>query len=77
MTDSTLFFDHFGGHRARSLQGSAYTLRQHAINSGGDLEGWRLARRMRDAASLRELTSAERDLSRYLSVHQVELPKVA
>ena len=64
-------------HGFRDLEGSAYALRQHAIASGRDLEGWRLARRMRDAASLRELNSVQRDLGSYLTAHDVELPQVA
>ena len=77
MTDNSNFADNSRGRRSRTLQGSAYTLRQHAIKSGGDLEGWRLARRMRDAASWRELTTVERDLGQYLQTHRVDLPNVA
>ena len=63
--------------RARKLQTSAYTLRQHAIDAGSDLEGWRLSRRMRDAASLREVNAVERELGHYLRTHEVTLSHVA
>jgi len=77
MTNETGFPDNASSRRARTLQTSAYTLRQHAISAGGDLEGWRLARRMRDAASLREVSAVERELGSYLRTHRVTLSHVA
>ncbi len=69
--------DFMSGHRARTRQSSAYALRQHAISIGGDLEGWRLARRMRDAATPHQVRAVESELGRYLQRHSLELPNVA
>jgi hypothetical protein len=67
--------DRTTGHRALSLQHSAYELRQHAIN-GGDFEGWRLARRMGDAETLHQFTAAEYELGHYLQRNPLDLSKV-
>lgn len=77
MIDPKTSTDFMSGPRARTRQSSAYVLRQHAIKIGGDLEGWRLARRMRDAETLHQVTAVERELGRYLQRHPLELPRVA
>lgn len=77
MTNAPTPIDHTVGHLGRSLQRSAYVLRQYAINGGGDLEGWRLARRMRDAETLHQFSSVESELGRYLKRNALDLSKVA
>lgn len=77
MTNTHSSMDHAIGHRARSLQSSAYALRQHAINAGADIEGWRLARRMRDAETLHQFGAVEYELGRYLQRNPLDLSKVA
>ncbi|MDB5616586.1 hypothetical protein [Tardiphaga sp.] len=63
--------------RVRYLQDRAYVLRQHAINAGCDLVGWRLARKMRDVTYLNQVDAIERELGSYLRTHRVELSNVA
>jgi hypothetical protein len=55
----------FSVRRAHAMQQSAYALRQQALN-GGSIEGWRLARRMRDATTLKQLSAVETELGLYL-----------
>ncbi|MBC7504256.1 hypothetical protein FNL55_15560 [Tardiphaga sp. vice352] len=64
------------GRRAYCLQNAAYDLRQHAIE-GGNIEGWRLARRMRDADTLHQYRVVERELKIYLQRHSLSLSDVA
>jgi hypothetical protein len=77
MTDTKMPIDLLSGDHARACQSSAYMLRQHAINTGGDIEGWRLARRMRDAATLHQFIAVAGELATYMQSHTLELPKVA
>ena len=72
MTNAQTSTDYSAGHRARSLQGSAYALRQHAI-VGGDIEGWRLARRLRDAETLDQFNTLEHELGHYLQRNPLDL----
>ena len=72
MTKTQTSMDHSVGHRARSLQSSAYAVRQHAID-GGDIEGWRLARRMRDAETLDQFSTLEHELGHYLRRNPLNL----
>jgi hypothetical protein len=65
------------GIRAQSLQSSAYALRQHVIKGGSDIEGWRLARRMREASSLHQFSAVERELGDYLQRHRIDLTNAA
>ena len=62
--------------RARCLQNAAFDLRQHAIE-GGNIEGWRLARRMREATTQHQCGLVERELNIYLQRHPVSLSDVA
>lgn len=64
------------GHRAHCLHNAAYGLRQQAIK-GGNIEGWRLARRMRHANTLHQCTVVERELKIYLQRHPMSLSDVA
>jgi hypothetical protein len=52
--------------RRRRLVQNAYVVRQQSIRRGDDFEGWRLARLMRDAATLFQMTTAERKYLRWL-----------
>ena len=65
------------GSRVLNLQSTAYTLRQQAISRGGDIEGWRLARRMRDVASLNQVDEIEREFGSYLRTRQIEWARIA
>lgn len=64
------------GRLAHGLQSAAYDLRQQAIE-GGNIEGWRLARRMRDVDTLHQCRVVERDLKIYLQRHPMSLSDVA
>lgn len=64
-------------HRARSLRISAYSLRQHAINGGSDIQAWRLARRMREANTVHQLSAVERELEVYMRRNPSYLPAAA
>jgi hypothetical protein len=48
------------GQRCRTLDAAAHTVRQQAIRKGSDLDGWRLARLMRDAGTDAQVNLAER-----------------
>ena len=72
MIDFNAKSQNIGSGRQMTLQRSAYRLRQHAIRSGSDIEGWRLARRMRDADSLPQALAAERDFGIYLRTHALD-----
>jgi hypothetical protein len=63
--------------RLSRLQETAYNVRQHAISAGGDLEGWRLARAMREASSLHEAASAEHKLTAWLRARALDRAAVA
>ncbi|MDB5652898.1 MAG: hypothetical protein JWQ94_511 [Tardiphaga sp.] len=76
-TQNNLLRDVANTGRVLNLQSTAYTLRQHAINAGRDLEGWRLARRMRDVASPNQIDALEHELTRYLHSRRVRLASVA
>ena len=52
--------------RRRILAEDAYLVRQRAIHRGDDIEGWRLSRLMRDAATPFEVATAERRYQRWL-----------
>ena len=52
--------------RRRILAEYAYRVRQRAIRRGDDIDGWRLSRLMRDAATPFEVTTAERRYQRWL-----------
>jgi hypothetical protein len=64
------------GRRAHSLHHAAYGLRQQALKCG-NIEGWQLARRMRDADTLQQCTIVERELKIYLLRHSMSLSEVA
>ena len=66
MSDTGNLMNLLSARRTLSLQGVAYLLRQQAIANGSDLEGWRLARRMRDAATDNQLSDVEQELGRYI-----------
>ena len=76
MTDPDTMVDRAIGCRFRSLKESAYALRQHAINGGRDLEGWRLSRRMRDAETLHQFSALENEFGHYLQRHPLNLSRV-
>lgn len=63
--------------RLRDLKNAAYNVRQRAIDAGGDLEGWRLARLMRDARSLRQTQAAERIFGIWMRSHAPAIDQVA
>lgn len=65
------------GKRLRDLKDAAYNVRQRAIDTGGDLEGWRLARLMRDAKSLLQANAAERSFGAWLHSHSPTVDQVA
>ncbi|MET0724527.1 MAG: hypothetical protein ABWY64_27375 [Tardiphaga sp.] len=72
MIDHDAQFHEIGSGRLKTLRSSAYRLRQHAIKTGGDIEGWQLARRMRDADSVPAALAAERDFGAYVRSHALE-----
>lgn len=45
--------------RCRTLNAAAHAVRQRATRDGGDLEGWRLSRLMRDADTDTQVSAAE------------------
>ena len=63
--------------RLRDLKNAAYNVRQRAIDTGGDLEGWRLARLMRDARSLPQARAAEHIFSIWMRSHSPAIDRVA
>lgn len=65
------------GKRLRDLKDAAYNVRQRAISTGGDLEGWRLARLMRDAKSLPQANVAESRFGVWLLAHSHAVDRVA
>jgi hypothetical protein len=46
--------------RCRILNAAAHAVRQHATRNGGDFEGWRLSRLMREAETDAQVNFAER-----------------
>lgn len=63
--------------RIIELHDIAYKVRQYAITSGGDLEGWKLARTMRDASSYAETHAAELKLASWLKARTLDRSAVA
>jgi len=66
-----------GSGRLTALRHSAYRLRQHSIRAGGDIEGWQLARRMRDAESGPQAIAAEHEFRLYMRAHALEAAMAA
>ena len=54
------------GLRCRALDTAAHGVRQRAIRKGDDLDGWRLARLMRDADTDTQINVAERKFDAWL-----------
>ena len=69
--------DMTSGRRVLNLQSTAYTLRQHAISRGGDIEGWRLARKMRDVASLNQVDAIEQEFGSYMRTRHIDWARTA
>lgn len=69
--------ENIGRKRLSTLLQSADRLRLHALGVDGDIEGWRLARQMRDAVSLPQAMAAERDFGIYQREHKLNLAIVA
>ena len=65
------------GRRLRQLQNTADLVRQFSLGAGGEVEGWKIARLMREAVTMAQVTTAERRLSIWLRVHALWLPRVA
>lgn len=65
------------GKRLLDLKDAAYNVRQRAISTGGDLEGWRLSRLMRDARSLPQANAAEHRFGVWLLTHSRAVDRVA
>lgn len=63
--------------RLAQLRDAAYNVRQRAISTGGDLEGWRLARLMRDAQSSSQLNVAERWFGRWFLTRTRDVGRTA
>jgi hypothetical protein len=58
--------------RMTGLQDTAYRVRQQAISAGGDLEGWRLARAMRDVTSYADADAIELKLAIWLKARTLD-----
>jgi hypothetical protein len=58
-------------------QTTAYEVRQLALGPRGNLEGWRVARLMRDATTLPQVTTAERKVGLWLRSRGLVLPQAA
>lgn len=52
--------------RCRSLSVAARTVRERAVMRGGDIDGWRLSRLMREADTDARVNVAERKFSAWL-----------
>jgi len=59
------------GARCLSLSSAAHTVRQRAIRRGHDLAGWRLARMMRDAHTIAQIKSSEREYRIWLISNRI------
>jgi hypothetical protein len=57
------------GQRCRTLSFAAYAVRQRATRDGGDIEGWRLSRLMRDAETDTQVNVAELKYSVWLQAN--------
>jgi hypothetical protein len=60
------------GERCRTLGTAAHAVRQRAIRNGGDLQGWRLSRLMRDAGTDIQVNVAEREYGAWLQAIPVK-----
>ncbi|UZE46873.1 hypothetical protein [Rhodopseudomonas sp. P2A-2r] len=65
------------GRRLSTLHSNAYQVRQISLGARGDLEGWQIARLMRDAATLPQINTAERRLKIWLQIRSLKLPQAA
>lgn len=65
------------GPRLNALHGNAYQVRQFSLGTKGDLEGWQIARLMRDAVTLPQINTAERRLKIWLQIRSLKLPQAA
>jgi IS5 family transposase len=54
------------GQRCHTLNVAAYAVREQAVTRGCDLDGWRLARSMREANTDTQVNAAERDYGVWL-----------
>jgi hypothetical protein len=60
------------GQRCRILNIAAQAVRRRAIRGGGDLEGWRLSRLMRDAETDTQVNLAEREYDVWLQTIPIQ-----
>jgi hypothetical protein len=58
--------------RCRSLSVAARTVRARAVMRGGDIDGWRLSRLMREADTDARVNVAERKFSAWLRANQLK-----
>ena len=58
--------------RCRSLSLAARAVRQRAVMRGGDLDGWRLSRLMREADTDAQVNVAERKFSAWLRANPLK-----
>lgn len=65
------------GPRLNALRSNAYQVRQFSLGAKGDLEGWQIARLMRDAVTLPQISTVERRLNVWLQIRSLRLPQVA
>lgn len=65
------------GRRLSELRSNAYQVRQFSLGAKGDLEGWQIARLMRDAVTLPQINTVERRLKVWLQIRSLRLPRVA
>jgi hypothetical protein len=65
------------GRRLSALRSNAYQVRQFSLGAKGDLEGWQIARLMRDAVTLPQVNTAERRLKVWLQIRSLKLPQAA
>ena len=65
------------GRRLSELRSNAYQVRQFSLGAKGDLEGWQIARLMRDAVTLPQINTVERRLKVWLQTRSLRLPRVA
>jgi hypothetical protein len=58
-------------------QARAYEMRQLALGPNGDVDGWRLARLLRDATTVMQTVAAERQLRLWLRSRGLALVNAA
>ncbi len=58
--------------RCRSLNAAAHAVRERAVTRGCDIDGWRLARLMREASTDAQVNVAERRFRRWLRAIPLE-----